>query len=59
MAALATVTAAVGTIIPHLHSPALGWKGKLDGSCVPLAVMDVRAVALSAVANEAKEEKLS
>lgn len=59
MAALAAVTAAVGSIIPHLHSPATGCTGTLGGSCLPLAVMDVRAVALSAMANEAEEEKLS
>lgn len=55
----AAVTAAVGNIIFHLLSPTLGCTGKMGWSCLPLVMMDARAVALSAVANKAEQEKLS
>lgn len=55
----AAVTAAVGNIIFHLLSPTLGCTGKMGWSCLPLVMMDARAMALSAVANKAEQEKLS
>lgn len=55
----AAVTAVVGNIILHLCSPSLGCTKKVGWSCLPLVMMDARAVALSAMENKAEQEKLS